>query len=283
MGHAAGRHGVRHGSRRGPNRRWGGFAHPGRWPDVRHQPALGRSRRTDPRRGRRRSPTPVSRSACGARTVPGNAHEHVAQPAGGGDRAAGGRPRAGTTVVVPGHPPPVDRRWHARRDRGAPDVDADAATLDVEVALGADFAHVFDVKGGRHRAPGRCRRRRGRLVAAARSTSTTSTWRRVCAGPPAAVADPAAGTLRWHLELAPRGSATISISVDCRRLVRQRGRRRRRSIRRPRRSPSTASRAGGSGRRRWCPPTRASARRSIGRSPISLRCASSTRDIPTGR
>ena len=77
----------------------------------------------------------------------------------------------------------------------------------------ADFAHVFDVKGGLNRAPGTNRRRRRRLDALARSISTTSTWRRACAGARAAVADPEAGTLRWHVELPAHGSATINVTV----------------------------------------------------------------------
>ena len=40
-----------------------------------------------------------------------------------------------------------------------------------------------------------------------------STWRHVCDGARAAAADPEAGTLRWHIELPARGSATININV----------------------------------------------------------------------
>ncbi len=98
--------------------------------------------------------------------------------------------------------------------------------VDLDVELGADFAHVFDVKGGRHRAPATDRRRRRRLADVPRRPRRRRCGDACALDPSRLLRDPAAGTLSWHLELAPRGSATISISVDRGGLVRQRERRR---------------------------------------------------------
>ena len=87
------------------------------------------------------------------------------------------------------------------------------AAVDLEVAIGADFAHVFDVKGGQHRAPGRIVADDDGWLMFPVDLDDVDVATRVRWTPPAAAVDPAAGTLSWHLELAPRGSATISIGV----------------------------------------------------------------------
>ena len=84
--------------------------------------------------------------------------------------------------------------------------------VDLEVEIAADFAHVFDVKGGQHRAPGRIVADDDGWLMFPVDLDDVDVATRVRWTQPAA-ADPAAGTLSWHLELAPGGSATISIAV----------------------------------------------------------------------
>ena len=87
------------------------------------------------------------------------------------------------------------------------------ASIDLEVAIGADFAHVFDVKGGRQRAPGRIVTDEEGWLLCPVDLDDVDVATRVRWSLPTAAADPASGTLLWHLDLAPRGSATISLDV----------------------------------------------------------------------
>ena len=109
----------------------------------------------------------------------------------------------------------IRRRWVAGGMRDEIEVRQTSThpeTVDLEVSLGADFAHVFDVKGGRQGAPGRIVADEDGWLIVPVDLDDVDVATRVRWTPPAE-ADSAAGTLRWRLELAPRGSATIGISV----------------------------------------------------------------------
>jgi glycogen debranching enzyme len=109
----------------------------------------------------------------------------------------------------------IRRRWIAGGMRDEIEVRQTASrpsSLDIEVALGADFAHVFDVKGGLNRAPGRVvDDDEGWMICPVDlddvDVATRVRWS------PAAMADPETGTLRWRAELAEGGSLTINITV----------------------------------------------------------------------
>jgi glycogen debranching enzyme len=108
----------------------------------------------------------------------------------------------------------IRRRWVAGGIREEIEVRQTASrptVLDLEVSVGADFAHVFDVKSGRHRASGQILADDdGWLLYPVDLDDDVAT--RVRWNPPA-VADAATGTLCWHLDLEPRGSTTININI----------------------------------------------------------------------
>jgi glycogen debranching enzyme len=110
----------------------------------------------------------------------------------------------------------IRRRWIGGGMRDEIEVRQTAArptSIDLEVAIGADFAHVFDVKGGRQRAPGRIVTDEQGWLLCPVDLGDVDVATRVRWSLPTAAADPSSGTLLWHVDLAPRGSATICLDV----------------------------------------------------------------------
>ena len=110
----------------------------------------------------------------------------------------------------------IRRRWIAGGMRDEIEVrqtSSQPAAIDLDMEIGADFAHVFDVKGGRRRAGGRIDADDEGWLVRPVGLEDEDVATRVRWTPPATVVDPDAGTLSWHLELQPGGSMTVTISV----------------------------------------------------------------------